>query len=55
MAKPLLKIHCEEKPYCTYPVALKVAMDDGTIQTYIWTETKGNNKKNGKGVKNERG
>ena len=34
MAKPLLNIHCIKKPGCKYPVALKVAMDDGTTQTY---------------------
>ena len=34
MAKPLLDIHCVEEPYCQYPVAIKVAMDDGTIQVY---------------------
>ena len=34
MAKPLLKIHCIEEPYCEYPMALKVTMDDGTVQTY---------------------
>lgn len=35
MAKPLLDIHgiCED--YCEYPVELKVAMDDGTVQTYV--------------------
>ena len=34
MAKPLLKIHCIVEPYCEYPVALRIAMDDGTVQTY---------------------
>lgn len=34
MAKPLLKLHCVKEPYCDYPVAIKVAMDDGTVQTY---------------------
>lgn len=34
MAKPLLDIHCIRKPHCQYPMQLKVAMDDGTIQTY---------------------
>ena len=34
MAKPLLDIHCIEEPYCEYPVAVKVTMDDGTVQTY---------------------
>ena len=35
MAKPLLNIHGIEEPYCDYPVALKVAMDDGSVQTYV--------------------
>ena len=34
MAKPLLEIHCVREPYCEYPVAVKVTMDDGTVQTY---------------------
>ena len=34
MARPLLKVHCIEKDYCEYPVAVKIAMDDGTVQTY---------------------
>lgn len=34
VAKPLLDIHCEYEPYCEYPSAIRVAMDDGTIQTY---------------------
>ncbi len=34
MAKPLLKIHCIEEAYCDYPVAVRIAMDDGTVQTY---------------------
>ena len=34
MAKPLLKVHCIEKCGCEYPVAIRVAMDDGTVQTY---------------------
>lgn len=34
MARPLLKIHSITEPYCDYPVALKIAMDDGTVQTY---------------------
>lgn len=35
MAKPLLHIHCINEPYCDYPVAVKVAMDDGSVQTYV--------------------
>lgn len=34
MARPLLDIHCINEPYCDYPVAVKIAMDDGTVQTY---------------------
>jgi len=34
MARPLLDIHCVTDEYCDYPVAVKIAMDDGTIQTY---------------------
>ena len=34
MAKPLLDIHCVTEPYCDYPVAVKILMDDGTVQTY---------------------
>ena len=35
MAKPLLDIHCKTESFCEYPTVLKVAMDDGTIQTYV--------------------
>ena len=34
MAKPLLDIVCIEEPYCDYPVAVRLTMDDGTVQTY---------------------
>ena len=34
MAKPLLDIHGVRRPGCEYPVVLKVAMDDGTVQEY---------------------
>lgn len=34
MAKPLLDISCIEESSCKYPVAVRIAMDDGTIQTY---------------------
>ena len=34
MAKPLLKVYTVEEDYCEYPVAVKLAMDDGTVQTY---------------------
>ena len=32
--RPLLDIHCVTEPYCQYPVAIKIAMEDGSIQTY---------------------
>jgi hypothetical protein len=35
MAKPLLHIHCINEQYCDYPVAVKIAMDDGSVQTYV--------------------
>ena len=35
MAKPLLNLHGQHEPYCEYPTMLKVAMDDGTVQTYV--------------------
>ena len=34
LAKPLLNIHCIREEGCEYPVAIKVTMDDGTVQTY---------------------
>lgn len=34
MAKPLLDINCITEPSCDYPVAVKILMDDGTVQTY---------------------
>jgi hypothetical protein len=34
VARPLLDIHCITDEYCDYPVAVRIAMDDGTIQTY---------------------
>lgn len=34
MAKPLLDIHCINEEYCDYPVAVKLTMDDGSVQTY---------------------
>lgn len=34
MAKPLLNVVCIREPYCDYPVAVKLTMDDGTVQTY---------------------
>lgn len=36
MAKPLLNIHiAESEPFCEYPTAIKIAMDDGSVQTYV--------------------
>ena len=35
MAKPLLNIHGKAEDFCEYPTELKVAMDDGTVQTYV--------------------
>ena len=35
MAKPLLDIKTQCDPGCKYPTALRVAMDDGTVQTYL--------------------
>lgn len=34
MAQPLLDIHCIEESSCDYPTAVRIAMDDGTVQTY---------------------
>jgi len=34
MARPLLDVVCITEDSCEYPVALKVNMDDGTVQTY---------------------
>ena len=35
MAKPLdVRICCITEPYCDYPVAVKITMDDGTVRTY---------------------
>ena len=34
MARPLLDIVCIEEEYCDYPVAVRITMDDGTVQTY---------------------
>lgn len=34
MAKPLLDVKCVVEDSCKYPVALKVPMDDWTVQTY---------------------
>ena len=34
MAKPLLDVVCIIEPYCDYPVAVRLTMDDGTVQTY---------------------
>lgn len=34
MAKPILDIHCIMEPGCEYPVAVRLLMDDKTVQTY---------------------
>ena len=34
MARPLLKIHCITEDGCDYPVAVKIARDDGKVMTY---------------------
>ena len=34
MAKPILDIHCIMEPGCKYPVAVRLLMDDNTVQTY---------------------
>lgn len=35
MAKPLLDVVCITEESCEYPTALRVNMDDGTVQTYV--------------------
>ena len=35
MAKPLLNIHCIYDKNCKYPTGIRVAMDDGSVQTYL--------------------
>ena len=35
MARPLLDLYYETEPCCDYPTVVKVAMDDGSIQTYV--------------------
>ncbi len=37
MAKPLVDVVCITEPSCEYPVAVKLLMDDGTVQTYDLT------------------
>ena len=34
VAKPLLDVVCITEPYCDYPVAVRLTMDDGSVQTY---------------------
>ena len=34
MAKPILNVHCIMEPGCEYPVAVRLLMDDKTVQTY---------------------
>lgn len=38
-ARPLSKVHCITKNGCDYPVAVKIAFDDGTVQTYTFEGT----------------
>lgn len=35
MARPILDIHCIEESSCKYPVAVRLLMDDSTVQTYV--------------------
>jgi hypothetical protein len=32
---PLVNVHCQYDPYCEYPTAIRLTMDDGTVHTYI--------------------
>ena len=34
MARPILDVHCIMEPGCEYPVAVRLLMDDNTVQTY---------------------
>ena len=34
MAKPILDVFCIEEDGCKYPVAVRLLMDDHTVQTY---------------------
>lgn len=33
--QPLVDVHCQYEPYCDYPVAVRLTMEDGHVQTYI--------------------
>ena len=35
MARPILDIHCITEDSCEYPVAVRLLMDDHTVQTYV--------------------
>lgn len=35
MARPILNINCIDKPGCDYPAAVRLLMDDNTVQTYV--------------------
>ena len=34
MARPLVDLFCIEREGCKYPVAVRILMDDSTVQTY---------------------
>ena len=34
MARPLVDLFCIEREGCKYPVAVRILMDDNTVQTY---------------------
>ena len=36
MVKPLLNIHCVEKPGCKYPSEVLLLMKDGTVQRFVY-------------------
>ena len=35
MPRPILNIHCITARGCDYPVAVRLLMDDSTVQTYV--------------------
>ena len=36
MARPLVDLFCIEREGCKYPVAVRILMDDNTVQTYTF-------------------
>lgn len=34
MARPLVDLFCIEREGCKYPIAVRILMDDNTVQTY---------------------